>query len=563
MKKNNFKIVMLVFIGLSSTLALSSCNKSVDGNVVDASTRRSFTPSNLRVNTNKDSAQFSFTAPLYATSGMTYTIELSKDSAFSSVDLSLNTDTTLAVATDSVLALNTPYYSRVKVNPYSVFGASNYFTREGTFRLIGLQYLKVIRDFEITSTSVFLHWYLNSYTQKATTLVLTPTKGGSPITNTVTAEELNNGSKQVAGLTPNTKYTAQLFAGKKSVGLITFSTSPTVKYTTILSADVDDLSAAIAAAADGDILGLNPGTYTLSNNALVLQKTITISSVSNDPADTKVLSKEIDLVGDGAGISLVGIDFNASYGGSSNGSTFLQLLGSVTTTGVPATFTNVKIDNCIIHDYTRCVIRGNVGAVANNFKIGTISVNNCRIYNIDLPNTSGYYTCSLEKLQFNEVLFSKSTFYNMGEGLINMSTALAALSVKPQITIDFCTMNHFGGNAKYLLFDANANQVNFTLSNSILANTPMGIGTVKTAAYRAGAAGNKLIFSNNNYFKFASSVGGFDLVLTGLEQTDNIMNDLGWTPSTNSFSLINVPATDPIFSSSVSGGTIGDPRWAY
>lgn len=562
MKKNNLKIVMLVLIGLTSAFALSSCNKSVDGSVVDASTRRSFTPSNLQVKAIKDSALFSFTAPLYATSGMTYTIELSKDSSFSAIELSLISDTTSAFATDSVLALNTPYYTRVKVNPYSVFAASNYFTREGTFKLIGLQYLKVIRDFEITSSSVLLHWYLNSYTQNATSLVLTPSKGGTPITSAVTADELKSGSKQVAGLTPGTKYTAQLFASKKSVGLITFSTTPAVTYTTILNADVDDLSAAIAAAADGDVIGLNPGTFTLASTTPVLQKTITIRSVSNDPSDTKVLSREIDLVGDGAGITLVGIDFNANYAGSSYGTTFLQLLGSVATAGAPATFTNVKIDNCIIHDYTRCVIRGNVGAVANNFKIGTISINNCQIYNIDLPNTSGYYTCSLEKLQFNEVLFSKSTFYNMGEGLINMSTALAVPALKPQMSIDFCTMNNVGGNAKYLLFDANANQVNYSLTNSILANTPMS-GTLKTAAFRATAVGNKMIFYRNNYFKFASAVGGFELVLTGLDQVANISEDLGWTSSTTNFSLTPLPASHAVFTASSSGSTIGDPRWAY
>ena len=562
MKKNSFKIMMFLFIGLSLAITLSSCNKSVDGSVVDASTRRSFTPYNLKVNTVKDSALFSFIAPLYATSGMTYTIELAKDSAFSSIDYSLITDTTLAVATDSILALNTPYYARVKVNPYNVFAASNYFIGEGTFKLIGLQYIKVIRDFEITSTSVLLHWYLNDYTQKATSLVLTPSKGGNPISSSVTADELNSGSKEIAGLTAGTKYTAQLFAGKKSVGLITFSTAPTVKYTTILNPDIDDLSAAIATATDGDVIGLNPGTYTLSSITNVLQKTITIRSVSNDPTDTKILSKEIDVVGDGAGITLVGIDFNANYGGTSNGTTFLQLLGSVTTIGVPATFTNVKIDNCIIHDYSRCVIRGNVGTVANNFKIGTISINNSQIYNIDLANNAGYYTCSLEKLQFNEVLFSKSTFYSMGEGLINMSTALAVPNVKPQISIDLCTMNNIGGNAKYLLFDANTNPVNYSLTNSILANTPMS-GTLKTAAFRASATGNKMIFYLNNYFKFASSVGGFELVLTGLDQSLNIIEDLGWTSSTTNFSLNSIPYSNPIFSTSSSGSTIGDPRWAY
>ncbi len=559
MKRIKNYISVLIAI-LAITCVISACNKSVDGSVVDSSIRRFFTPSNLKVRTRRDSAIFTFTAPLFPIKGMTYTIELSQDSAFSTIDYAMVTDTTTAVATDSNILLSTSYYARMRVNAYKTIAASNNYNPTGTFRLYGLQYLKVVRDLDITQSSVVLHWYLNDATKAATTAVLTPSDGSASITVQISQAEAAAGSKGITGLDANKHYKIQLFAVKKSLGFTNFITPRVVSYTTTITAGVDDLAATIDAAADGDVIGLNPGTYTLLSATPILHKTITIRSVSNNPADTKILSPELDLVGDGAGISLAGVEVSGNYTGTTNGTTFLQLYGDPTA-NTPSTFSYVNIDNCIIHDYTRCVIRGNYAAVANDFKIGSIVINNSQIYNVDVTNTSGYYMFSLEKMLFTSIIFKNSTFHNLGEGLFNMSTALGTLTTLPSIFISYCTMNNIGGNGKYLLFDANANALQFLLDNSILANTPMS-GTLNAKAFRASAT-SSLDFSFNNTFKFTSNSSGLDLVLTGLAQGNDFSENLGWLPTTTNFSLAALPSSDPIFTASSGGGTIGDGRWAY
>ena len=557
-KYNTLVFLTLIFV---VSLHLAACNKSVDGNVSDPSKSRSFTPTNLSVKTSKDSAFFTWTAPLFSINNMTYTVDIATDTSFSSIVYSVVSDTMNAVATDSILQLNTPYYARVRVNPYTILAASNYCVSTHSFKLLGFQFLKPIRDFDITPTSLLLNWYLNENTKGVTNVVVTPS-GGVPTSVPVSASEVNAGSKSITGLVAGKKYELQLFAGKKSMGITSFTTQTIPSYNAIITAGVDSLAAAIAAAADGDVIGLNPGTYTLASATPILQKTITIRSVSNNPSDTKILSRELDLVGNGAGISLIGIDVSGNYSGTSYGTTFLQMFGDQTTISLPATFTNIKIDNCTIHDYSRCIIRGNYGTNANDFKIGNITINNSQIYNIDQVSTTGYYQFVLDKVQFNNISFTKSTFYNLGNGMISMSTQLAAPTLIPNINIDYCTFNNIGGSGKYLLLDAKANLLNYNLSNSIFANTPIN-GTLNTAAFRSTGVGNILTFSNNNYFKFTSSIGGLDLVLTGLLQANDITNDLGWSPSTTNFSLAALPSSNSIFSASSNNGTIGDPRWAY
>jgi len=561
--------IVITLMGLFFTgLVLSSCKKSVDGSIQDASTRRSFTPTNLSVKVSTDTASFSWTAPLFSINNMTYSVDIATDSLFSDIVYTVKSDTTSAYATDSVLLLNTPYYYRVRVNAYTILAPSNYLVATNglhlpsTFKLLGLQYLKVIRESEITTTSVLLHWYLNKDTKEVTHVVLTPSDGSSPINVPVVGDEITHGQKNITGLEAGKKYTLQLFAGKRSMGFTTVSTPKVATITTTITAGVDSLSAAIATAADGDIIGLNPGTYTLTSITPILQKTITLRSVSNNPSDTRILSREFDLVGDGAGITLIGVDVSGNYTGSSFGTTFLQLYGSQAATNVPATFTNVKIDNCIIHDYTRCVIRGNYGTNANDFKIGNVTINNSQVYHVDQVSATGYYQFVLDKVQFNALSFTRSTFYGLGNGMISMSTQLAAPTTIPSINIDYCTFNNIGGSTKYLLLDAKANLVNYNLSNSILANTPIS-GSLNNAAFRSTGAGNILTFAHNNYFKFSASVGGFDLVLTELLQSNNYTSDLGWVPSTTNFSLSTLPSTSSVLTASSNNGTIGDPRWAY
>lgn len=558
--KNNIYIFPL--LALMLVMLASACKKSMTGFEEDPSTNRTFTPTRLNISTAKDSAKFTWTAPLYALTGQKYSLDISTDSTFTTINYTVLADTTGAILIDPAIKLNTLFFARVKANAFKGVPESNYLYNLKAFRLTGQQYLRVVRDFEITNTSVLIHWFINSQTTGLTSLVFTPADGSAAITTAISASDITAGQKMVAGLNPNTRYTVQLLAGAKSKGIITVTTTQSVTYTTTISPGAN-LQTVLTAAANGDVIGLNPGTYTFSGIYQVLNKTITLRSVSNNPTDTKILLREIDVIGDGAGITIAGLDLNGNYSGTTYSVTPLQLYGTAALTSAPATFTNVKFDNCVIHDFSRCMMRGNYGTNANDQKIGTISINNCIYYNIDQTNVQGYYMLSLEKLQLNAISITKSTFYNMGEGLINMSTVLAAPTVVPQITIDYCTFNNFGGNGKYPFIDATSNKVVFTFSNGIFANTPIAGGTLQATAARATNNTSVMTFANSDYFKTLVATGGLALSYSGLAQNNIFSIDLGWTATTTNFLLTPTANNGQVFSGSSNGSTVGDPRWAY
>ena len=557
--KSAITIVGLLFIGI-----IISCKEETL--IEDPSTARSFTPSGLTVRTVKDSAIFNWKLPLYGSGkALTYTLELSKDSLFSVIDYSRVTDTTGALFTDLDIAINTPYFYRLKVNQYNETPESRYLFPGKAMRITGQQYLRPIRDFEIGNTSVLLHWLINSSTAGIDKAVLKSKINEQETTVDISTAEAAAGQKLITGLLPGTSYTVQLLAGRKSKGLASIITAAEPVFTTVLN-PTDNLATAIANAVSGDVIGLNPGTYTLSSATFIVEKSITIRSVSNNPADTKIKSRELNPTGNGAGITLIGLDIDGNYSGTSNGTTVFQLYGTQTTNSAAAEFGDIKIDNCVIHDYLRCIVRGNYGSAALVQKAGKFSITNSIIYNIDKTysaSSSGYYMFSLEKLQFTSITVSKSTFYQMGEGLVNMSTTLTGAPT-PTISFDYCTFNAFGGNNKYLFVDANANKVNFSITNSILANTGLW-GSLNAAAQRS-AAGSSLTFNNNNYFKLlvtAPNGAGLNLSTLGIANPYSI--DLGWGMNTTNFALPQ-STTDPsaaLFTASTNSSTIGDPRWAY
>lgn len=551
-------------------LLLGACAKSIDGIVEDASANRSFTPSNLKIRTSADSAIITWNLPVLASGKkLTYTVDVSSDSTFQKVDFTKVVDTTGVVILEPTLALATRYFTRVKVNPYKTSAESRYLSSADAFSLIGQQYMKYIRDFEITKSSVLVHWVTGAATAGMDKILLTPLDGslpvGTPIEVALTPAEAQLGEKLITGLESAKTYRLQLLAAGKSKGLANVRTASEIFYTIRISPGTD-LAAAITAAADGDIIGLEPGTHNLTAAFNLLNKSVTIRSTSNNPADTKIKVREFSLVGDGAGVTFAGLDIDGNYSGTSIGVQFLQLKGSSTANNAQAVFKNIALNNCIIHDYSRCFFLGNLGAAVNDQKLSNFIINNCIIYNIDKLSTGTYYTFSMEKLLFGSFTIRQSTFYAVGQGLINMSTngLTTSASSIPTVLIDFSTFNNWGGGSgKQLFIDANANPVSFTFTNSIIANSPIA-GTL-AGSYRATSTstGNVRSFRNNNYFKLYSNLTNTALPLTGLEQISNLQIDLGWTAATTTFSLASQPADSPLLKASRNGLAVGDPRWAY
>ncbi|WP_199119372.1 DUF4957 domain-containing protein [Pedobacter sp. ASV28] len=511
---------------------------------------RLFKPSRISIKTTQSSAKITWTAPLLTSNlKLSYATEFSQDSTFATSEFSLQTDTAGVTVDDDKLKVRKKYYVRIKTLSTNNQPESNWLV-SSSFSISGEQLFLPIRELEIKETQVTLRWKPTTGLNKIT---LTR-DGGNTMDYTISGTEGTTGVKLITGLDAGVKYTAEIYEGVKSKGILTFNTlSPTVYAVTLNPGD--DIVAAVNAAANDAIIGLNPGTYSAGTSVFtLLQKSVTLKSTSGNPLDTKINFREFTLRGTGAGIKLDGVELD----GTPSGSLYFINLTGVLADAELASFAPVVINNSIVHGATTSFLRANRGAAAGSYKMDYITVNNSIVY--DIGSTLGYTFFHLDKLQFNALNITKSTFYNIGRALLTCSTVIP--STPPVVTVDYCTFNYFGASTNYVFMDANANPVRFNMTNSIIANVPRVGATVNAVTIRATGTGSGVVFNNNNTFNFVNTNGGSALTFpaTITTQANNQTVNLNWVSTTDNFTL---PATSPLRTASTAGAPIGDPRWTY
>jgi len=535
---------LLIAFG-SVLLIAAGCKKINTSENLD--TPRIFKPGSLSVAAGQNSAKVTWTAPLFGalTGKLKYTAEFSQDTTFATTEFTLTSDTLGVTASDDKLAVRKKYWVRVKASADGQ--ADSKWIESSKFSITGTQLFQTIRETEIKETSVTLRFTPTTGLAKIT---MTPATGAATDV-TLSAADAAAGIKVVTGLTPNTAYSAELF-DTKSKGYVTFTTLPLTVYTVTLNPG-DDLAAAIASAANNAVIGLNPGTYTVSAAiSPIISKTITLKSTSYNPKDTKINFKEFTLKGTGAGLNIVGIECDGTGGAAAY---FINCTG-VAADAELCTYTNVTVDNCIIHGVTTAFFRGNRGAAAGDYKITAINIKNTLAY--DIASLLNFTCITLDKMQFSALNITKSTFYNFGNQLITAATTLSTAT--PTITIDQSTFNNFGASSKNAIMNASANPVNVIVTNSIFGNIPRPAGAVPAAVINATATSTSITFANNNIFKATTAVGGTTVVTLPASAANNQAIDLGWIYTTTDFTL---PVGSSLRTSSTIGGAIGDPRWTY
>lgn len=554
MKIRTLNILYILLPVVPLMLVNSSCKKNNDA----AEPMRMFMPSgDIKATSAETYVTLSWNASLYRQStdkSITYTVQVSKDSLFNTVERTYVTDTTGVKITQDSILVRKQYYARIKTNSYGNSPESKWFT-SSAFKITGEQIFYAIRDAEIKETSVTLRWIL---TQGLTKVVFTPATG-NPIESTISAGEISSGIKVVTGLTGGTAYQVEIFQGTKSKGYLAFTTIAATTYTVIIT-PADNLATVIDTCSNNAVIGLQPGTYSAgTTNYAVKQKTITIKSVSGNTSDTKVNWKEFTLKGTGAGIKLQDIEFD---GLASNGQYLLNVTG-LNADADPATLTSIEVTNCVIHNIGTCLLRANRATVIGDHKMGSIKFRNCLVYDNLMTGTSAFTLITLDKLQFTTLDISNSTFYNYGQAFLTAASTLTATPM-PIITIDGCTINYGGANTKYVLFDASANPVGFTVQNTIVANCPKTGASVPNLLFRGTSASSTMNFSFNNTFGLSTGGATPAAVLLPtyayLTAGTNRTIDLGWTATTTDFTL---PAGSELRTGGKTGGPIGDPRWAY
>ncbi|MFN4312717.1 MAG: DUF5123 domain-containing protein [Chitinophagaceae bacterium] len=541
-----------LLVMLLSLVSFAACTKTEEDPVLP----RQFKPGDIKVTAGETQARLDWIRSQFAAPGTTYRLEVSTDTNFSSAaPISLEVEDNFYVLTENDLEVETKYFARVKANAVNSTAESGWVNSAG-FMITGEQILFTPLDAELKDKSVTLRW---RPTNGLTRIVLTPA-GGSAETITLTADDLSASLKLIDNLSPLTTYTAAIYAGNVRKGILTFTTKEPSIYTIVLNPG-DDLVAAVAAASNGDLIGLNPGTYNCVDgggafvNLVVQQKMISIASVSGNPNDTKVNYREVTLKGTGAGVKLQGIGFDGLAAGA-NSLYFLNLVG-LNSDSEAADFGNIEVNNCLVSNMGNCFFRGN-RAANNAHKIDTIRVINSIVSDSRYLNAYTFFT--MEKLEFESVELINSTFNRLGRAFIGFSTNIT-LGTPPRILIDQCTINSVGRDGRNnFLVDLNANTLNLTISNSIIANTPMPGQTTGTSLVRAGSA--VALLRNSNYFNLSDGAATPTALSfpAQVSQQNVTTENLGWTNDTNDFTL---PAASPLRTASSSGGPIGDPRWAF
>jgi hypothetical protein len=555
MKRITNNISGLAIIFLFAILALS-CEKDKEETFTPD---RIFTPGRISATSGETNAKLEWSSSLYLTDSATYIVEVGKDSLLTgTIDYTTETKALSLNITDKNIQIKTKYFARIKAKGQGTAAESKW-EYSPSFGIKGEQIFLNVNDADLKDKSALLKWRTMPGLTK---IVLTPAMG-APIDVPLDPADVTAMQKLITGLTPKMAYLAEIFQGTLSKGITGFITKEPSIYAVILSPG-DDLVSAVANAANGDVIGLEQGTYSCVDNAaayvnlVIAQKSITIQSISGDPTKTKVNFKEITLKGTGAGVTLKGIEFDGAPANATSAQAlyFLNLVG-MASDAEAATFTNIIVDNCIIHNIGNCLLRGN-RAATNAHKIGTMRFNNSRIYDCLFLNAYTFFT--IEKLEFTKLELTNSTFYNLGRAVIGWSTSIT-VGTPPSILIDQCTINNWGRDARNNFFiDAITNPVIITIQNSIIANTPYTGQTTGTTLVRASAAVTSTL-AYTNTFKLTNGASPavaltFPAILT---PQNNKTIDLGWDGTTTNFTL---PVGSELRTSSSTGGPVGDLRWA-
>lgn len=390
------------------------------------------------------------------------------------------------------------------------------------------QILFAVADADIEAKQVTLRWTPNS---SVTQISIMP----GDITHTVTPQEKIAGVATVSGLTGETAYTATLLNGTKKRGIRTFTTGIDIG-TGILVKPEDDLNAKITEAASGAILVLMPGDYTVFTGDIALSKSITIRGLR--PADKPKLHVKFTLNTGTANLSLIDLDLDGAGIGD---------FSFITINTPAATYGDILISGCYVHDYLRALIYGSVNAA----KVNSFTVDNSIVKNVS--TNAQAETVDFRNTYIASIVLKNSTFNScsIGREFVRVDNAgLTGTGLATNVLIDRSTLYNVSNNVAakrilYLRFGSNTS----TVRNTIIAGT--------TAIYSnqngTGTPTTPPTFAANNYFNASLLYTvGAAAITVDKSTTFTTLDPQFANTATGDFTISNQTLKD---------NQIGDPRW--
>jgi hypothetical protein len=521
MKKLKYKIIVPVLMAI----VIFSCEKKP---IEKFTPDKMFTPTGITVTGGDTAVTISWPSSLFSQgSGVTYTLEISQDSTFQGTpDLSLTVDSTTRTISDDTLKDRTPYFARVKANATTTAAASDWVMSTESFKLVGVQIFKPIQSSDIIDKAVILNWIT---TPGVTEIILTASTGDT-IQVPVSSADNIAGQKLITGLTSNTAYTAEIFVGTRSKGLVSFTTkAPVVGNNVIDLRGIENrpqvLFDTLSQISNGAIVLLaRGGNYTIPSS-YTFDKSVTIMSGLGfgDPARL-MLGNNFDATGSIDSLHFIDLTI------AKDGASYFMNIGHATVIG------NLTVENC-----------NTQGVFSNSFirlktagaEIINLDINNCIIDSFGIgAKYAIIYASASNSAKIDNINIQNSTFYSLyyfirQDGITGTS-----------LNINNCTFNDMINNGGYFINYSGTFPSTFNIMNTILGKTidPTNANGIKSS-------GNA---SLSNTYITSDCVFSANPI-TGATSYAGTAADLFTDPANGDFTIKD--------NSFAGKSTAGDPRW--
>lgn len=520
---------------------MAGCKKDYDP---DFTLSRQFTPASIAIVEGETDVKLTWAESLFTNGqNVAYTIEVSKTATFQAIDFTKVVDTNSVTITNANLTVRQSYYARIKANENGGTAASNWLVTTTPFRIRGEQVFETILSADIIDIAVILKW---KATPGLTKIVITP-DGGTPVDVVLTPTDLTALRKTITGLQAGKLYSAEIFAGTLTKGLVTFTTKPA-----LISGNVIDLRTitgvpsvlfdTLPDIAAGSTVILKKGeTYNISS-ALDLSKSVTIMAgydFSTAPA-TIFMNSNFNIAAGSSIDSIVFMDVTLksdNYAGK-----YIFNISRASTIG------KIKFESCRAE-----IFRGMVRLQTAVINVNEFSVNNCIV---DSISNYGVLTVDNVNCKVANISIKNSTIYKSERIIVSRQNSTS-------VAIENCTFNEAPSGDNYLIH-YNTAGTDLVTNGIKIANCIMGSGKPNGTGSRAvrGIRANASVTTTNTYHTSDYSMFVLNPADPASPEPYPISNIIPYgVPSTSLFQAPfdgNFKIVDNGFPGR---NTAGDPRW--
>jgi len=515
--KNSIKKYIIVVLGGLLTFGVNGCKDDIDPLITEINTVRPFAPVGLEARVrNQVDLELSWNAngdmDEYIVEIFQDSLQFAGDPIISDVinDIPLNGTITYTQS----LAGNTRYSARVKAvvvgEPESTWATVTERTNPEQIFLVGSEIA------EDTYGTVF--WMAG---KEVSGFLIVP----GNIIRPISSAEKAAGEATITGLTGATDYTVIIYNGSNNRGTTTFSTIKQADLTPL-----DDVAAAMDAAAEGATLVLAPGTYNLGDYTLAKSIALEGQKINDIPIVVGRFQSDVTI----ASFSVKNIHFQGDNGAYSQ---FFNAAAATCNVGV------LQIDGCEISGYSNNIIYNNSGAT-----YGDISITNSYIHDIEGGGGDGF--------DFRGGVVGSLTVENTT--ITNGIRTLLRMQVPADVAFRNCTIYRVcivasGNNRGFFRMSGGGG----TLEVSSCLFVETGIddnGTLRGNWSRDGDVSPEVVtdYDNNYYFNV---IALFEGQYTDPAEVDATEEDPGFEdPENGDFTITNQNLID---------NQVGDPRWWF